>query len=270
MGQASAQLELALEFDGERTRARRALATPPLQLSRARYDDAAAPGRLSLTLVHLGGVLAGDCYRLSVELASGAEAVVGAAAATQIYTMPSGTARQETLISAAPGSRLWWMPGPQILFAGARYCQSTRVELAPGAFVMLCEALVSGRLARGECWRFERYQSALEIVDPRGELLACEHTLVEPGRRHPAVPGVMGGFAVQGSLWLLGDRVDAERAAEAIGSRDGVLSAAVLPGGGVVVRALGAGLSAVRLALRRCYEALAAEGLAPPLPGLPW
>lgn len=271
MERGCARLELELGFDGERTRPRRALATPPLQISRARYDTPAAPGRLSLTLIHLGGVLAGDCAELAVDIASGAEAVVAGAAATQIYTMSSGSARQRTVIRAASASTLCWMPGPQILFAGARYSQSTRVELAPGAFVMLSEALVAGRLARGERWRFDQYESTVEIVDQRGALLAAEHALIEPPRRSPALPGVMGDFAVLGSLWLLGSRVDAQRTAELIGAKHGAISAAVLPGRcGVGVRVLGAGLTAVRQALQRCYDSLLAEGLALPGPGSLW
>jgi urease accessory protein len=196
---------------------------------------------------------------------------VAGAAATQIYTMSSGSACQQTVIRAAPDSTLCWMPGPQILFAGARYCQSTRVELARGAFVMLSEVLVAGRLARGECWRFDRCENTVEIVDQRGELLAAEHTLIEPSRRSPALPGVMGSFAVLGSLWLLGDRFNAEHTAQVISAKGGSISAAVLPGRcGVGVRVLGAGLTAVRQALQRCYDSLAAEGLAPAGPGIPW
>jgi urease accessory protein len=267
----SGRLDLELELDGERTRPRRALATPPLQISRARYDDPAAPGRLSLTLIHLGGVLAGDQYELSVSMAAGAATVVAAAAATQIYTMTSGSAQQETVIRLAPGSTLCWMPGPQVLFAGARYCQSTRVELSPGAFLMLYEVLVPGRLARGECWRFGRYASTIEVVDQRGALLAGESICVEPGRRSPAIPGVMGRFTVHGSLWLLSDRIDAERAAKAINTKDGTQSAAILPAGsGIVVRSLSTGLSAAQQSLHRCYTALIAEKLIPKfqLPGL--
>jgi urease accessory protein len=265
------RLGLELVCDGGHTRPRRALATPPLQLSRARYDDPAAPGRLHLTLIHLGGVLAGDQYELSVSMAAGAEAVVTAAAATQIYTMSSGAAQQQTVIRTAPGASLCWLPGPQVLFAGARYSQSTRVELAPGAFVMLCEVLVPGRLARGECWQFDRYESTLEVVDQRGGFLAGENVVVEPGRRSPAAPGVMGSFAVQASMWLLSDRIDAERAASVISATEGLSSAAVLPAcSGIVVRALSSGLSVAHQLLHQAYTTLAAAQLIPMQLRSPW
>jgi urease accessory protein len=266
-----ARLDLELELDAGRTRARRALAVPPLQISRARYDEPTAPERLHLTLIHLGGVLAGDQYDLCVSLGSGAEAVVTAAAATQIHTMSDGSARQQLLISAASGSALCWATGPQILFSGARYHQSTRVELAPSAFVMLCEVLVPGRLARRECWQFERYESTLEIVDQRGVLLAAENFCLEPRRRGPAVPGVMGSFAVQASMWLLSDCIDAERAASVISAKEAMHSAAVLPANsGIVIRTLSPALSAAHQSLRHAYTTLVVEKLIPVGLRPPW
>lgn len=258
-----ARLELELACDGARTRPRRALAQPPLQISRARYDDPADPARLCLTLVHLGGVLAGDRYELAVELGPGARATVVAAAATQIYTMPAGEACQRTAIRCAPGAALRWLPGPQILFAGARYSQATQVTLAPGACVVLAEVLVPGRLARGERWAFARYESLLEVVDQGGALLAAERVVLEPARRSPAAAGVMGDAAVVGTLWLLGG-LDAEACARLICGRGAGASAAVLPGAcGVALRALGASLAATQASMRDSLAALAAAGLLP-------
>jgi len=265
MGEQHAALELALACDGKRTRPQRALATPPLQLSRARYDDPADSTRLSMTLIHLGGVLAGDQYDLTVDVGMGAKAVVAAAAATQIYSMPQGSAEQRTTIRAAAGASLHWLPGAQLLFAEAEYRQSTHVELAAGAFVMLGELLVPGRLARGERWRFRRYESLIELADDGGRLLAAERIVIEPGRRSPAIPGVMGAFAVMGTLWLLGDQLDAERAARWISAHGGTsVSAAILPAGcGLAVRVLSDGLAAAQAALRHCYTAMASAGLLP-------
>lgn len=259
-----ARLELDLACDGARTRPQRALAQPPLQISRARYDDPADPARLSLTLVHLGGVLAGDRYDLAIGLGPGARATVVAAAATQIYTMPAGEACQRTTIRCAPGASLRWLPGPQILFAGARYSQATHITLAPGARVVLGEILVPGRLARGERWSFARYESLIEVVDQGGALLAAERVAIEPARRSPAVAGVMGGASVVGTLWLLGDGLDAEPCARLICGRRAGASAAVLPGGcGVALRALGDSLAATQASLRDSLAALTTAGLLP-------
>lgn len=256
------RLDLSLSFDGARTRPERALATPPLQISRARYDDPADPARLYLTLLHLGGVLAGDQYALRCALGSGARATLTSASATQIYAMPRGEACQTTHLQLAPGADLDWQPGAQILFADSSYRQQTRVDLAPGARLALAEILVSGRLAHGERWRFADYTSLFEVYDAQGELLAAERISLNPARRHPARPGIMGDHAVLGTLWLLGDQIAGEPIARLLSRMQPQLSAAVLPAGcGVAIRVMACGLAAAQTALAACRQTLAAASL---------
>jgi urease accessory protein len=248
-----ARLDLALHTDGVRTRPARALATPPLQISRARYDNPANPAELHLTLTQLGGVLAGDCYELSVAIGTHAQATLVPAAASQIYTMPQGEAQQRTRIRTAPGSRLVWQTAPQILFRGARLRQQTRIDLAPGALAAFSEIFVAGRLAHGECWQFDHYASLVEVCAVDGRLLAGERIVIEPGRRSPARSGVMGDSAVLGTLWLLGDGFAADALARRLNALSAVIGAAVLHDGcGLVVRVPGRRLAAVQCALREC------------------
>lgn len=251
-------LDLLLERVAGRTRPVRALAAPPLQLSRSRYDNAARFEDVALTLVHLGGVLQGDRYALRVELGPQAGAMITSAAATQVYRMPEGEARQELLLRLGPGSRLDWLPEPLILFGGARFRQTTRVELAPGARLALLDVLVPGRLARGECFAFERYEARLEICASDGRLLAAERALLEPGHASPAALGILDAGPVLGSLFLLGDQPDPDRAAARLHARECLrLGAAVLPGGcGLLVRLLGDSPSAVRRELLDIHAAL--------------
>ena len=88
---------------------------PPLQLSRARYDNPARPEQVSLTLIHLGGILSGDRYDLNVTLGAAASARITTAAATQVYRMPAGEATQALHLCLGPDSRLEWLPEPTIL-----------------------------------------------------------------------------------------------------------------------------------------------------------
>src|SRR5690349_17358177 len=111
------RLDLRLERSGGVTRPLRCMARPPLQLSRVRYDDPARPDLAALTLVHLGGILAGDRYELEVELGAGAAARITTAAATQVYRMPRDDASQGICLRLEPGSHLAWLPEPLILFA---------------------------------------------------------------------------------------------------------------------------------------------------------
>jgi urease accessory protein len=254
-----ARLDLALVADAARTRPARALATPPLRISRARYDNPANPAELHLTLTQLGGVLSGDCYNLSVDVGPHAQATLLPAAASQIYTMPAGAAEQHIAVRAAPASRLYWQTAPQILFSGANYRQHIQITLAPDARVIFSDLMVAGRLAHGECWQFIHYANQIEISDQDGQLLAGERIVIEPGRRSPARNGVMGAYPVLGTLWLLGTAFAADMIARRISAAGGPISAAVLPGNcGIVVRMLGTQLAATQHALH-CLAAAYAD-----------
>jgi len=251
------RLDLLLERAGTTTRPVRCAVQPPLQLSRARYDHPARPDEPALTLVHLGGILAGDHYDLRIALGAGAGARVTTAAATQVYRMPHGEATQAIQIQLGAGSRLEWLPEPTMLFGGARFTQTTSVTLGPGAQLTLLDVLVPGRLARGEVYQFDRYAARLEAHDTTGRLLLAERAVLEPRRRNLTAPGLFGATPVLGSLYILGDRVDAERDCAQVARRDGTLDegavdigTAVLPNScGMLVRALGATASQVHGAL---------------------
>jgi urease accessory protein len=252
------RLDLLLEHIGGVTRPTRCAVEPPLQLSRARYDDAARPEQVTLTLLHLGGVLDGDRYDLRVALGAGAAARVISAAATQIYRMPHDQATQCIQLELGPRSRLEWLPEPTILFGGARFTQATSVTLGPGARLALLDVLAPGRLARGETYAFERYAMRLDIYDAAGRLLAAERALLEPSRRAMAIPGMFGDTPVVGSLYILGDHIDAERGCALVAQRgEGALGAAPLPNNcGLLVRALGRAPSQVRDALLNLCDGL--------------
>jgi urease accessory protein len=265
-GRQEGRLDLLLERDGTVTRPVRCAVQPPLQLSRARYDDPAQPDEPALTLIHLGGILAGDHYDLRIVLGDHAGARVTTAAATQVYRMPQGQATQAIQLQLGIGSRLEWLPEPTILFSGARFTQTTSVTLGTGARLALLDVLVPGRLARGEVYQFERYAARLEARDTAGHLLLAERALLEPRRHDLTAPGLLGVTPVLGSLYILGDHVDAERDCARVARRaDGLsglsidVGTAVLPNGcGMLVRALGTTASHVHAALLKVLETLKA------------
>jgi urease accessory protein len=247
------RLDLLLARDATGiTRPIRTLAQPPIQLSRVRYDAPYQPEMAILTLLTLGGVLSGDRNTLLVELAEHACATVVMAAATQVLSMPSGHAEQSLTLRLASGSQCFWLAEPTILFANADFCQNTRIVLVAGARLVLLDVLVPGRLARGEVHRFRRYQATLEAHDATGRLLFAERSLLEPGRHQLATPGMFDPHAVVGSLYILGDTIDAERLAATISAAaDHDLGATVLPNtSGLLVRVIGTSASAVQTRLR--------------------
>jgi urease accessory protein len=251
------RLDLVLDRIGGITRPRRSFAHPPIQLSRARYDQR-RPEVAGFTLLHLGGVLAGDRSDLCVELGAGAAAHVRMAAATQVYRMPDGDAAHTLELRLGPGSRLDWLAEPVILFGGACFAQTTRITLAPGARLALLEVLAPGRLARGELHQFKRYAGRLEIYDSAGRCLAAERALLEPQRRNLAAPGLLAQAPVLGSLYMLGDTIDAERGiAQVDRAQHALIGATALPNdAGLLVRTLGDAASPVHARLLEIWGSL--------------
>ena len=108
-------------------------------------------------------------------------------------------------------------------------------------------------------WRTEqgRRGAGEDIAHFQAVSRAAERALLEPRRHDLTAPGLLGATPVLGSLYILGDSVDAERDCVQIAQRaDGLsglkidLGTAVLPNGcGMLVRALGATASQVHAAL---------------------
>ena len=241
-------LELAFIRDRDgRTRPDRALAQPPLQLSRVRYDDPQRPEIAVHTLLMLGGILAGDQHSLHVELAEQTTARMVMAAATQVLSMPHGHAKQSLTLRLHAGSTLEWLAAPTILFADAAFEQHTTIVLGRNARLTFLDILVPGRLARGEMHAYRHYQSSLEIYDESENLLVCERSNLAPSRRATAVPGVLGQTAVVGSLFLLGHSLPAAQLAAKMHDPTTLIGVTTLPNqAGVLVRTLGHSASEVR------------------------
>jgi len=144
----------------------RCRATSPLQILAPRRRG---PSAWAVLATHGGGLLEGDELDLEVEVAEGAAAVLSTQAETKVYRSPGGrSARQRLAARVGEGGVLALVPEPVSPFAGARYEQQQRFELALGASLLLVDTLVAGRTARGERWAFERYRSQNEVrVDGR-------------------------------------------------------------------------------------------------------
>ena len=114
---------------------------------------------------------------------------------------------QTAEIALGPGAILEWVPEPTIPFRGARFRQSIHVQLAPGATVLLWDAIASGRIARGERWAFARLDNEIVITTADGR------SVTERYRLAPAEHGV--GWAKPwdyvASLFVIGDAVASER-----------------------------------------------------------
>ncbi len=188
--------------------------TPPIQL-----DESAC---LYTPLVNpSGGLVGGDRLAVRATLGPGAHALFSTPSANRVYRSLGGTALQSIELVLDAGAILEWLPDVTIPYAGSRFRQTIDVSLAPGATVLLWDAIASGRVARGERWAFTSLENNIRIVTASGRSVAERYALV------PAVHGVgrAGEWDYVGSLYLIGDRVDAERWKQVEGRLAAILDA---------------------------------------------
>ena len=132
---------------------------------RVRFPNA-APEALEAVFVNTGGgMTGGDRFTIDLALEAGTSLIAGTAAAEKIYRSNGPDTEMAVTLTIADGARLFWLPQETILFDRARLSRSIDVDLAPGASLLMAEAVVLGRAAHGEAveqgmladrWRIRR------------------------------------------------------------------------------------------------------------------
>jgi urease accessory protein len=144
-------LRLVARAVGGRTRAIEVAEAGPL---RVRFPRLGAGKRLEVIMLNTaGGIVGGDRLVVAIEAADAAEVVVTSQAAEKIYRAAGAPSRIALTLKAGPRTAIDWLPQETILFDGARVARRIDVDMAADACVTLCEAIVFGRAAMGECMR---------------------------------------------------------------------------------------------------------------------
>jgi urease accessory protein len=117
---------------------------------RVRFPNA-GPEALEAVFVNTGGgMTGGDRFTIDLALEAGTSLIAGTAAAEKVYRSNGPDAEMAVVLNIAEGARLFWLPQETILFDRARLSRSIDVDLAPGASLLMAEAVVFGRAAMGE------------------------------------------------------------------------------------------------------------------------
>lgn len=223
---------------------------PPLQVVRA------FPLKGGGALVHLhnlsGGVLGGDSLRVALEVGPRASAQVTSTGATRVYRARKEAPAAAQVIETRIGENglLEYLPDPLIPFAGARYFQETRIEMAAGAGLFWWETVAPGREARGELFRYEMLQLKLDLI-VEGKAVALERVRIEPRERPLSSPVRLGPYhyfatfyicraGVEASRWLALEGELSELAAQLTRPSEVLWGVSTLPAHGVIVRGLSA------------------------------
>jgi urease accessory protein len=97
-----------------------------------------------------GGIAGGDRFELDVAVGEGARLVVSTAAAEKVYRALGPQATIDVKLKIDAGGSLLWLPQETILFDQAQLRRSIKVDVIGDAKLVLAEALVFGRSAKGE------------------------------------------------------------------------------------------------------------------------
>ncbi len=151
---------------------------PPLHLAKAYHEN---DWEISILTSPTAGLLDGDLLEVEATVATGAKAALISPAACRVHTMAAGhaTVRQHYTVESGAVLDVW--PAPLILQKAAALRQSTRLDVAGDATVLLCEVVTPGRAAFGEVFEFTEWRSQLRIFR-EGALLAYENFSGQPQR----------------------------------------------------------------------------------------
>lgn len=155
-----------------------------------------------------GGLVGGDHVSVEGQLHAHTHVLMTSPSANRVYRSLSEPAVQEVRLSVGPGARLEWVPEVTIPFAGSRFRQSIHVDLAPGATVVLWDAMASGRVAMRERWAFAEVENEICIRTSLGGSVVERYRVV-PGRLPESV-GLAESWDYVASLFVIGDEVNAE------------------------------------------------------------
>lgn len=175
-------VDLAVGRVGAGTQVLRLAESGPLRL---RLPRGPGPGLEAVLMNTAGGIACGDRLAVTVAAGEGAEIALATPAAEKVYRSDGPLAVASVRLSAGPGADLAWLPQETILFDEARLQRRIEADLAEDARLLLFEAVVFGRIARGEevrrglfedCWRIRRggglvFAESMRLEGPLAALL---------------------------------------------------------------------------------------------------
>lgn len=160
---AEGRLSLVAKIAGGRNAVSRISESGPLRVRFPRMKD---DDRLEGVLINTaGGIAGGDRLHYEIEVAVNTSLALTSQAAEKIYRSSGETALIDVDLKAKENARLSWLPQETILFDRVKVKRTLNAEIESSAAVTICESVVFGRAAMGECvgagsfedcWRIRR------------------------------------------------------------------------------------------------------------------
>lgn len=214
----------------------------PLTAQRAIYHDGSDLAYLYIASVS-GGVLQGDRYRMDITAKKDSQAHITTQGATRIYGMDSNSATQMINITLHENAYLEFIPDQIIPYKGSRFYQRLDMNVHDEATLIYSEILTPGRTAMGESFAYDICYLKTQAYNHNGESRFSDIASIEPQKMELASFGVLGGYAVVASVYILTKKGYVGELTEEINDilrRDGIFGGAsqMRDGTGIMVRIL--------------------------------
>jgi urease accessory protein len=162
----------------------------PMHLSKPHWDG----NYLIVNVVNpTAGLFAGDHVEMSARICQGASTVLTSPSAARVFRARDsvGKAQVTQSLVVESGGRLDVFPEMLIPHAGARYTQTTRIEVEAGGELFFTEMIAPGRTASGEAFDYDQLEFGLDLI-VAGELAVRECYRLAP--RTEGVQAIRRGF----------------------------------------------------------------------------
>ncbi len=154
-----------------------------------------------------GGLTGGDMLKWDMTCASGATLTLTTQACEKIYKSVGGEARVEVSLQVGEDASLFWMPQETILFDQGRLQRKMDVQISRGGSLLIAEAYLLGRKARGERVEQGYLEDRWRILYD-GTLVHREDFLLSgPINDHIGREAVLSNHAAFATVLLFGDNV---------------------------------------------------------------
>jgi urease accessory protein len=246
-------LRMEYEPHRQRTVAKEQYSKVPLFTQRVLYLEESLPSMAYLYIISpSGGILQGDRYRMDITLANNAFLHLTTQGATRIYRMDKNYATQLVYINVGEGCYFEYIPDQIIPYRNSRFYQNVLLNVHDNSTLIYSEMLVPGRVGSGESFEYDICYLKTNAKNQNGNLRFIDTAILEPKKRNLKNFGVLEGFDVFGTVYLLSNTIYVKELNDLINTM--IESAPRVHGGatilpnssGVMIRLLGSFASDVR------------------------
>lgn len=248
-------LVLRLEHDPDRqkTVAKEQYSKVPLYTQRVLYLEESLPSMAYMYIMSpSGGILQGDRYRMDITLKNDAFFHLTTQGATRLYRMDKNYATQIVNINVGEGCYFEYIPDQIIPYRNSRFYQKVTLNTHDNSTMVYSEILVPGRVGSGESFEYDICYLKTNAKNQNGELRFIDIAMLEPKKKSIRNFGVLEGFDVVGTVYILTETKHIRELNDQINSMIESLpkiygGATIMPNNsGVMIRLLGAFASDVR------------------------